>query len=69
MENWNCDGGGPHTAGEVRVLPTGEQSNGILCRSCFDREIAWRKERNKELSRDAAFDLPLWDDLKVYGQG
>jgi len=66
--NWNCDGSGPHTAGEVRVLPTGGDSNAILCRSCFDREIAYRRERNRELSKDCAFKLPTWDSLKVYGE-
>lgn len=65
-DNHNCDGSGPHTAGEVRVLPTSPGSNAILCRSDYDREIAWRKERNKSLGEFAKFDLPAWDSLKVY---
>lgn len=68
MNNPNCDGSGPCImAGEVRVLPTGGDSNAILCKLCFNREIAFRKERNRELSKDCQFQLPAWDSLKVYG--
>lgn len=71
MQNPNCDGSGPCILnGEVRVLPTGGTdgygSNAILCRLCFNREITFRKERNRELSPDCAFKLPTWDSLKVY---
>lgn len=65
--NPNCDG--DHcgkTSGEVRVLPTGGDSNAILCRVCYWFELAFRKERNRELDRDAQFDLPAWSSLKVY---
>lgn len=65
--NPNCDGGNcVIETGEVRVLPTGGDSNAILCRACFAREIAFRRERNRELSSDCKFDLPTWDSLKVY---
>lgn len=65
--NPNCDGGHCLRAtGEVRVLPVGGEGNAILCRTCFYREIAFRKERNLELSPDCRFDLPAWDTLKVY---
>ncbi len=68
MKNPNCDGSGPCILnGEVRVLPTGGDSNGLLCRLCFNREIAFRKDRNKELSKDCAFALPKWESLRVYG--
>ena len=67
MYNPNCDGSGPHTGPEVRVLPTGKMSNGIFCRACFSREIAWRIERNKTLGDFAKFDLPTWESLKVCG--
>lgn len=69
MNNWNCDGSGPHSTGkfgEVRVLPTGGDSNAILCRACFCREMDYRRERNQELAPDCQFKLPRWDDLKVY---
>jgi hypothetical protein len=66
MQNPNCDGSGPCTPGQVRVLPTGGDSNGILCRACYGREIQFRKERNKELGKSCQFDLPAWDTLKVY---
>lgn len=67
MQHPNCDGGVCLSLkGEIRVLPSGGDSNLILCRSCFFHEIAFRKERNKELSADCRFDLPKWEDLKVY---
>lgn len=61
-----CDGSGLCSAGEVRVLPTGGEGNGILCRSCLSREIEWRRQRNRELSKDCQFKLPAWEDLKIY---
>lgn len=71
MQNPNCDGSGPCHPGQVRVLPTGSQphhGNMIICRACFNREIAFRKERNRELSKDCQFRLPTWETLKVYGE-
>lgn len=69
MMNPNCDGSGPCILnGEVRVLPTGGDSNAILCLLCYRREIAYRKERNRELSPECAFKLPAWDTLKIYGK-
>ncbi len=65
-EQNNCDGSGPHTSGQVRVLPTGGQGNAILCWSCFQQEMAWRIERNQELAGDCKFDLPGWDSLEIY---
>ncbi len=68
--NPNCDGGYCRTeTGEVRVVPlsSGPQAgNLILCRGCFDRDIAWRRRRNMELAPDAAFDLPDWESLAIY---
>lgn len=61
-----CDGSGPCTPGIVRVLPYGGDGNLILCLSCFNREIAWRKERNKQLSKDCQFKLPFWNELRIY---
>ena len=65
--NPNCDGDKCGSEkGEVRLLPTGGNSNLILCRRCFDNEIAFRKDRNKELGQFAKFKLPAWEDLEVY---
>lgn len=67
IHNNNCDGDKCRaTSGEVRVLPTGGDSNAILCRSCFNYEIAFRLERNRQLSADCAFKLPAWESLRVY---
>ncbi len=66
----NCCGAYCQSAiGEVRVLPLSREAhhgNLILCRACFDREIAWRRRRNMELAPEAAFDLPDWESLAVY---
>lgn len=67
VEN-NCDGSGPHIRGEVRVLPTGGDGNSILCRACFDREIRYRRDRNRQLGKDCQFKLPTWEECKVYGK-
>lgn len=68
MNNPNCDGNGPHSVGEVRVLATSEMSNAILCRQCFEKEIAWRKSRNTSRLNPVCekFELPTWDSLEVY---
>jgi len=61
--NPNCDGNHCRQAnGEVRVLPSGGDSNLILCLECFCHEMDWRKERNRE----RAFRIPTWNSLKVY---
>jgi hypothetical protein len=69
MKNPNCDNDKCRSStGQVRVLPTGGDGNAILCRACFDYELRWRRERNRELSKDCQFKLPSWDSLKVYGE-
>lgn len=66
-ENPNCDGGHCRTEfGEVRILPTGGESNAILCKNCFLYEMQYRRYRNVLLAEPAKFDLPLWDDLEIY---
>lgn len=68
MDNPNCDGDKCRSPrGQVRVLPTGGDGNLIVCITCFQNEIAFRRDRNRELSDDCKFDLPMWTDLKVYG--
>ncbi len=67
MNNPNCDGGVCRsTRGEVRTLPYGGGGNLILCRACYEHEIQYRRERNKELAESCRFDLPTWDSLRVY---
>lgn len=64
-----CDGSGPCAFGEVRLLPLGHSEhhgNLILCRHCFDHELLYRRERNRDLSKDCAFDLPAWNHCKIY---
>lgn len=71
MNNPMCDGSGPCDPGTVRVLPLGsnpDHGNLILCRCCFERELAFRRERNRELAADCAFALPAWESLAVYGE-
>lgn len=66
-----CDGSGPCDSGSVRLLPLSrnpDHGNLILCRCCFKHEIAWRRQRNRDLAKDCAFALPRWEDLAPYGQ-
>lgn len=70
MKNPNCDNDKCRDAnGEVRVLPLGGGANLILCRACFEHELRFRRERNRELSPDCQFKLPDWEVLAVYGGG
>ena len=69
MPQNNCDGSGPHLSGEVRVLPLGKDPNHgnlIVCRSCYNREIDYRVERNADVAQP--YDLPAWTELEVYGE-
>jgi hypothetical protein len=67
MKNPNCEGlHCTSNKGEVRKLPAGS-GNMLLCRSCYDFEIKFRKEQNAEMEGTGTyFDLPLWHDLEVY---
>ena len=70
MKNPNCDNElckDPN--GEIRVLPTGDSSNALLCFTCFLHEMQFRHERNKELSEDCKFDTPTWKSLEIYDPG
>lgn len=51
---------------EIRVLPTGGDSNILCSKRGYFREIAYRKERNLELGDSFKFKLPAWEDLKIY---
>ena len=65
-QNNMCDGAGPCSKGEVRVLPYAEAGNLIVCKSCFNREMIFRRQRNFELGKDCQYDVPKWADLEIY---
>ena len=58
-----CDWG--HEADEVRRLPTGGNSAVFLCRQHFNKELQWRRERNKELDYGVQFDIVSWHSLEL----
>ena len=66
MDNSNCCGSGPHAPGTVKLMPSGGDSNLILCRHCWHREIAHRSSRNLELGVWAHYELPTWYSGKEY---
>lgn len=67
MRNWDCEKGEcVDPTSDVRKLPTGGGANAILCRSCFENEIQYRKDRNKTLHPEERFATPRWEDLEVY---
>lgn len=63
----NCDGGGPHRFGEVRVYPIGRSGNLILCRGCFAHEVGFEIDRLKAARiPNNKWDLLRWEDARVY---
>ena len=67
MFNPNCDGAHcGDTNGKVRLLPTGNGSNLILCENCHKSEIIWRDDRNLQLEPANYYDLPIWHELVEY---
>ena len=48
---------------EVRLLPIGGGGNVIVGRQSYEKEMAFRRER---IAAGVPFDLPSWDDLRVY---
>ena len=64
-ENANCSGAGPHEPGEVRRMSIGGGGRISLCRSCWQKELEWRRKQNKSLAL-GLFDLPDWDKGEVY---
>jgi hypothetical protein len=64
----NCDGGGPHRSGEVRVLPIGGGGNLILCRACYGHEVGREMDRQRaDGVPNSAWQIPLkWELLKIY---
>lgn len=61
----NCDYG-HQTHQEIRWLPTGPESNALLCYTHFQFEITWRIEQNQHLEDAGGFDLLRWDSLAIY---
>jgi hypothetical protein len=65
--NPNCDNDKCELSrGQVRVMPSGGDSNLILCRACWEYELLFRRDQNKELAEDCQFDLPTWKGARVY---
>ncbi len=69
--NMLCFGAGPCEPGDVRVLPMmpGDSPHAhlLLCRQCFDKELAYRRQRNPDLPLNHLYDLPAWETLPVWG--
>ncbi len=64
MNNPNCDGEKCICPGdEVRRLPISDQGAVIVCRRCYEYEIAYRR---KLIAAGLDFDLPSWESLEVY---
>lgn len=51
---------------ELRVLPLNGDSNILLGRQGYNKEISHRIYMNKSLSDSAKWKLPAWEDLKIY---
>ena len=67
--NWNCDGNTRNKCdmGEVRVYPTGGDSNMIYCRHCFEHENRYNRNRVAEGNVDPKnFPQQNWDKAKIY---
>ena len=63
-----CDGAGPCSGYQVRRVPTCESGETavILCESCFDKEMAWRRERNEDLERQNRLPIPRFSECELY---
>ena len=59
------------TTSEIRRLPTsvpdenGSTSAVAVCKFHYHKEMAWRRERNKELEKSAWFPFPAWSSLEI----
>lgn len=54
-----CDGcsKGFSGAGKIRRLSLPGNAGVFLCKSCWNKEMRWRKLRNKSLSKSARFPI------------
>jgi hypothetical protein len=69
MYNPNCDyanGKCCVSPSEIRILPLGGEGNIHCCRTHYNHEMVYRRERNKNLSDNCKFDLPPWNSLEIY---
>ena len=65
VERYDCDGAGPHARGLIRKLPLGGGANLLVCAFCFEKEIAYRKDRNMHLAVENRFELPDFAELEA----
>lgn len=66
-KNQNCDGAHcsqPH--GIIKKLPLGGGANLLLCRSCFDNEMRYRKQRALDTKAPENWKILNWEDLEIY---
>lgn len=67
MKNPNCDNDKCwQEHGEIRFLPLGGDGNALLCRTCFNHEMAYRKARAEETKCPENFLILRWEDLDIY---
>lgn len=71
MKNPNCDLGECTSSNtEVRLLPLGRDpyhGNIILCRSCFEHEMQYRRDQAHDTGCPENWDTDVtWESLKIY---
>lgn len=70
LRNWNCDNDKCRDpGGQVRVYPLGAGGNLILCRSCWEHENAYRRDRQRDYGQPHAAELfptPDWERGVIY---
>ena len=66
----NCDGDGPHSGEEVRVLPLAIGYSRV-CPPCLERANAQRRVWNARpgCEDDTPYDTPAWEALRVWDEG
>lgn len=69
-KNWSCDNDKCASAtSPVRLLPTSNGGNMIVCHSCYLHEMSFRRSENERLrgrSGGDAYKTPDWSALEVY---
>jgi hypothetical protein len=63
MNTYNSCDGGHETQHEVRRLPISEDSAVLVCRSHYNKEMAFRRDRQRETQ--VAWDFPTWESLRI----
>jgi len=59
-DNYNCT----NQNKESRILPIGNNCTLILCKSCYEHEMEYRKKCITEHVQN--YELPKWEDLEIY---